>query len=94
MKKNNFNKATLGGCIIEKTEGFISVSKEQKMKIQVINIEGKKISRQAKLDKGVFGIKPNEHCIYLAINSEMSSIRQGTHSSKTRSEVSGSGAKK
>jgi len=32
MKKNNFNKATLGGCIIEKTEGFISVSKEQKMK--------------------------------------------------------------
>ena len=32
MKKNNFSKATLGGCIIEKTEGFISVSKEQKMK--------------------------------------------------------------
>ena len=32
MKKNNFNKATLGGCIIEKKEGFISVSKEQKMK--------------------------------------------------------------
>jgi len=32
MKKNNFNKTTLGGCIIEKKEGFISVSKEEKMK--------------------------------------------------------------
>ena len=36
---------------------------------------------------------PNNHCVYLAVNSEMASIRQGTHSSKTRSEVSGSGAK-
>ena len=31
--------------------------------------------------------------MYLAVNSEMAAIRQGTHSSKTRAEVSGSGAK-
>ena len=45
------------------------------------------------LNEAVFGITPNEHCVYLAVSSEMSSIRQGTHSSKTKGEVAGSGAK-
>ncbi|SVE31686.1 uncharacterized protein METZ01_LOCUS484540 [marine metagenome] len=41
----------------------------------------------------VFGVEPNEHSIYLAISSEMTAMRQGTHSSKTKGEVRGTGAK-
>ena len=32
MKKNTFRKSTLGGCIIEKKESFISFSKESKVR--------------------------------------------------------------
>ena len=63
------------------------------MKLDIYNIEGKKISRKANLDKGVFEVKPNEHCIYLAIKSELASKRQGTSASKSKSMVSGTGAK-
>ena len=30
IKKSNFHKSTLGGCIIEKGDSFISISKEPK----------------------------------------------------------------
>ena len=63
------------------------------MKLDIYNKSGKKSSKKATLNDEVFGVLPNDHCIYLAVNSEMAAIRQGTHSSKTRSEVSGSGAK-
>ena len=32
IKKNKFNKCTLGGCVIEKRNGFIAVLKEAKVK--------------------------------------------------------------
>ncbi|MDP6853362.1 MAG: 50S ribosomal protein L4 [Candidatus Marinimicrobia bacterium] len=63
------------------------------MKLDIYQKSGKKSSKKVELKEDVFGVTPNEHCVYLAVNSEMASIRQGTHSSKTRSEVSGSGAK-
>jgi len=63
------------------------------MKYDILNKSGKKSSKKANLSDEVFGIVPNKHCVYLAVSSEMASIRQGTHSSKTRSEVAGSGAK-
>jgi len=63
------------------------------MKLDIYNIEGKKISRKANLDKNVFEVKPNEHCIYLVIKSELASQRQGTSASKNKSKVSGTGAK-
>tara|TARA_B100001123_G_scaffold389893_1_gene467015 strand:+ start:112 stop:738 length:627 start_codon:yes stop_codon:yes gene_type:complete len=63
------------------------------MKLDIYQKSGKKTAKKITLNKDVFGILPNNHCVYLAVNSEMASIRQGTHSSKTRSEVSGSGAK-
>ena len=63
------------------------------MKLDIYNIKGKKTSRQINLDKNVFEVKPNEHCIYLAIKSELASKRQGTSSSKNKSEVRGTGAK-
>ena len=63
------------------------------MKLDIYQQSGKKSSEKVTLKDEVFKVIPNDHSVYLAINSEMASIRQGTHSSKTRSEVSGSGAK-
>ena len=63
------------------------------MKLDIYNKSGNKSSKKVTLKDEVFAVTPNDHCVYLAISSEMASIRQGTHSSKTRSEVSGSGAK-
>ena len=63
------------------------------MKLDIYQKSGKKSAKKVTLNEEVFGITPNKHCVYLAVNSEMASIRQGTHSSKTRAEVSGGGAK-
>ena len=63
------------------------------MKVDLYNIFGSKTSKKADLNDKVFKIKPNQHSIYLAIKSELASRRQGTSSSKTRSEVRGGGAK-
>jgi len=63
------------------------------MKLDIYQKSGKKSAKKVTLNEEVFGITPNKHCVYLAVSSEMASIRQGTHSSKTRAEVSGSGAK-
>ena len=63
------------------------------MKLDIYQKSGKKSAKKVTLNEAVFGITPNEHCIYLAVSSEMASIRQGTHSTKTKGEVAGSGAK-
>ena len=63
------------------------------MKLDIYNIEGKKTSKSISLDKNVFGIESNEHCIYLVVKSELAAKRQGTSKSKSKSEVSGTGAK-
>ena len=63
------------------------------MKLDIYQKSGKKSAKKISLNEAVFGITPNDHCVYLAISSEMASIRQGTHSSKTKGEVAGSGAK-
>ena len=63
------------------------------MKLDIYQKSGKKSAKKVTLNEAVFGITPNEHCVYLAVSSEMASIRQGTHSSKTKGEVTGSGAK-
>ena len=33
--QDKFNKSTLGGCIIEKKEDFISISKEEKSRLPI-----------------------------------------------------------
>ena len=43
-----------------------------------------------KLNKGVFGIEPNDHAIYLDVKQYLANKRQGTHQSKERSEIVGS----
>ena len=63
------------------------------MKLDIYQKSGKKSAKKVTLNEEVFCITPNKHCVYLAVSSEMASIRQGTHSSKTRADVSGGGAK-
>ena len=63
------------------------------MKLDIYNTNGKKTSKKVTLDDGVFKVDPNDHCIYLAVNSELAALRQGSHSTKTRGEVSGGGTK-
>ena len=61
-------------------------------KIDVYNIEGKKVST-LELNDSVFGIKPNEAVVHSALVNYMANQRQGTASTKTRAEVSGGGRK-
>ena len=60
------------------------------MELNVLNIEGKETGRKIKLDKSVFGIKPNDHAIYLDVKQHLANKRQGTHKSKERAEIVGS----
>ena len=61
-------------------------------KINVLNIKGEKVS-DITLNKDVWGITPNDTVLYDAIKLAQNSLRQGTASVKTRSEVSGGGKK-
>ena len=63
------------------------------MELDIYQKSGKKTTKKAALENAVFGVTPNEHSIYLVVCSEMAAMRQGTHSSKTKGEVQGTGAK-
>jgi large subunit ribosomal protein L4 len=60
------------------------------MEVAVINIKGAKTDRKVTLDDAIFGIEPNDHAIYLDVKQYMANQRQGTHSSKEKSVLSGS----
>lgn len=60
------------------------------MELSVLNIVGQETGRKIVLDDAIFGIKPNEHAIYLDVKQFLANNRQGTHKSKQRNEVSGS----
>ncbi len=60
------------------------------MELAVYNIDGSKTSKTVSLDEKVFGIKPNDHVLYLSVKHHMANKRQGTHSTKGRSEIKGS----
>ena len=61
-------------------------------KIDVYNIEGKKVS-DIELADSVFGIEPNENIVHSVLKNYLANQRQGTQSTKTRAEVSGGGKK-
>ena len=61
-------------------------------KISVLNIKGEKVS-DLQLNAEVWGIVPNDAVLYDAITLARNSMRQGTHDTKTRAEVSGGGKK-
>jgi large subunit ribosomal protein L4 len=49
------------------------------MKLDIYNKKGKKTTKKLTLSDSVFGIEPNEHCVYLAVNSELAALRQDIH---------------
>lgn len=61
-------------------------------KLSVLNIKGEKTS-DISLNKELWEMEPNDAVLYDAITLSRNSLRQGTASTKTRSEVSGGGAK-
>ena len=62
------------------------------MKYELLNVNGEKI-KDLNLEKEVFGIEPNDVVLKDAIVLAQASLRQGTHKTKTRAEVSGGGRK-
>ena len=61
-------------------------------KIDVYNIDGEKVS-DVELNESIFGIEPNEDVVHSVLINYLANQRQGTQSTKTRSEVSGGGKK-
>lgn len=61
-------------------------------KIDVVNQSGKSVG-DMELSDNLFGITPNENAIYDAVVMQRASLRQGTHSTKSRGLVSGGGKK-
>lgn len=61
-------------------------------KIDVYDIKGKKVS-DVELSDSVFGIEPNETIVHSVLVNYLANQRQGTQSTKTRSEVRGGGKK-
>ena len=61
-------------------------------KVSVFDMNGKKVS-DIELAESVFGIEPNSYAMHLCVVNYLANQRQGTQSTRTRSEVSGGGKK-
>ena len=61
-------------------------------KIDVVNVLGASVSK-VELSDSVFAIEPHNQSMFDLVLSERASLRQGTHSTKTRTEVAGGGRK-
>ena len=62
------------------------------LKVDVLNMDGKKVE-DIELNENVFGVEVNEVAVHTALVNYQANQRQGTQSTKTRSEVSGGGRK-
>lgn len=61
-------------------------------KVNLFNAKGEKL-KNIEIKEEIFGIVPNKNVLHDAIILARASLRQGTHSTKNRSEVSGGGRK-
>lgn len=61
-------------------------------KVDIINLNGEKL-KDVKLNDAIYNIEPNEVVVKKALDLQLASLRQGTHKTKTRAEVSGGGRK-
>ena len=61
-------------------------------KINVVDMAGKVVS-ELELNENVFGIEPNKTAMHSAVVNYLANQRQGTQSTKTRTEVAGGGRK-
>ena len=60
------------------------------MELEVLKVTGESTGRKVQLSDNIYGIEPNDHCIYLDVNLIRANQRQGTHKAKSRSEIAGS----
>ena len=60
--------------------------------VEVKNLEGQKV-KELELADEVFAVKPNQSLLWEAVKAHLASQRRGTHSTKSRGEVSGGGKK-
>jgi large subunit ribosomal protein L4 len=61
-------------------------------KVDVYNMDGI-VTGSIELSDAIFGIEPNQDVLHRAVLNQLANRRQGTHSTKTRSEVQGGGKK-
>ncbi len=60
------------------------------MEVKVLDRSGKETGAKVQLPDAIFGVKPNDHAIYLDVKQYLANQRQGTHKSKQRNEIAGS----
>lgn len=60
------------------------------MKLDIYKVDGTKAGKKAELSDAIFAIEPNEVVMYEDVRRHMANKRQGTHSTKGRSEIVGS----
>ena len=61
-------------------------------KVTVLNQLGEQV-KELTLDDSVFAVEPNMQVVYDVVNAQRAGMRQGTHDTKNRTEVSGGGRK-
>ncbi len=61
-------------------------------KVALLNQAGQNVGEIELLDS-VFGIEPNQQVVYEVVKAQRAAMRQGTHKTKTRTEVRGGGRK-
>lgn len=60
--------------------------------INIIDTKGKKLGT-TKVQDSVFAVEPNIHVMHQVVRAQQAAMRQGTHDTKTRGQVSGGGRK-
>ena len=60
------------------------------MELKVFKTDGSETTRTVRLNDKIFAIEPNDHTIWLDVKQYLANQRQGTHSTKEKSTVSGS----
>ena len=60
------------------------------MKLDILTKTGESTGRSFEFSAELLGEAPSEHAVYLAVKAYLANQRQGTHSAKERSELSGS----
>jgi large subunit ribosomal protein L4 len=63
------------------------------MKFPVYNLQGEPSGQEVELPDEIVKIEPHRHAMYLAVKRQLARMRQGNHSTKTRSEARGGGRK-
>lgn len=60
--------------------------------IKVLKQDGQ-VAKEINLNDSIFGIEPNKQALFDAVLLQRAALRQGTHDTKTRTEVRGGGRK-